>query len=219
MKKVNWVNLTIVVLLVMIMLSTTCGKGRLKGFFCNKGGDTISVKIDSVINVYDTTIVFVPVPVKVTLPGPGAEVHDTLPPIIDYRYAEPCDSTYTKAYFKTVYYKDTLVGRNWRLIKGDTVTQNRITGTSSTVMTYDTTITKTITLTQPKKIIVSYGFNYIARVNDPFYGGGFSLGIKGKNDNQFLLSSGLTRGQPTFLKGLYFQGHAMFPIRLFKKRN
>lgn len=216
MKNFKWWQLVITILVVLLLFSLSCGKGGMKGFFCNKGGDTVSVKRDTIINHDSSTVVFIPVPVKVTAPGEVKwykEVkHDTLPPITSYDYSEPCDSTYTAAYFKTLYYDTTLKGKRWEARQKQTVTQNRIIESSFTMLTYDTTIKETVVLTQSKKIIAYFGISALSKFKDPFYGAGVSLGLKGRNDNIFMATANLSRN------GMIYQGHALFPIRLFNKK-
>ncbi len=216
MKTLKWYHYIIFGLVILLFLTFSCGKGGVKGFFCG-GSDTLSVKVDTITVIEKADTVYVPKIIGVinTIYKPVYKT-DTLESF--EVMIEPADTAaILNRYYQQVYYSDTQRILQGTVIINDTVMENRIRSRGLVTDLKVQTIKETVTITAPKRVVVSYGFNYMARVNDPFYAGGISLGLKGKNDNHFILSTGITRGQGNSLERLLFQGHALFPIRLIKR--
>ena len=206
---IKWQYVALGVLLIVLLLGLRNCKGGGSFFSCN-GPDTISVKKDTVIYRDSVRIVYVPTPIEVIrtkVKWFEKIVHDTLPPIRDYDYALPCDSVAVNAYFKTVIYDTVLDGTRWSARIKDTVTQNRLVGRSISVNTSDTTITNTVTLRQPKRVV-----GYVGLVGQYPFAVGADFSLKGKNDRMYSAGLLLTENN----KFIYQLG-ARFPIRLFPK--
>jgi len=136
-------------------------------------------------------------------------VHDTLEPLVN-----PADTqAILKRFFETAYYKDVRDIKRGTVTIEDTVTQNRIAGRSVKVVVADTTIEKTITLTQPKRIILYWGGNIIGNPNNIIYGAGTDVSLKWQNDMIYGLGVKWLNGHQMF-----YEGKVMFPIRLKKSK-
>lgn len=216
MKNINWYKVGVFVLLgvLLFLLVRGCGKGGGTFFSCNKA-DTISVKKDTVVTYVKGDTVYVPEIIGVTntiYKDKWYTVHDTLETF--ETIIKPADTAkILKDYYATRFYSDTQKLVRGNVIISDSVTRNRITSRRLQSFGTDTTITNTITLTAPKRIILFFGVNAIGSLKDPFHMAGVDLTLKGKNDRMF--SVGANIDQHGTLYGIF--GYKI-PIRLTKKR-
>lgn len=205
------------VALVVFFLIKGCGKGDIGFFGCNHR-DTISVKHDTVITQSKTDTVYEPefVGVANTVYVPKI-LHDTLEidgePVTNTVIEHVDTSAILSRYYQKVFYSDTQRLSRGTVIISDSVYTNRIISRRLQTSNTDTTINNTITLSQPKKLILYFNAESLGNLQQPFYGAGIGLGLKGKNDVIFDAKYWLFRGQ----KPMY-SGGVSLPIRLLKHK-
>jgi len=218
--KINWWKFGVVV--AALAAAFFLGK-------CNeRRAWTKQTGIDTIIHKDTNTQKYKPVPYKVvehdTIPGKPVPyaVHDTTSgqDVITFKdvdtvaILEDC----LRKLYGTAYYDDTVKLKRGMARILDTVTQNRIAGRQVQVFNADTTITKAVVLTQPKRTIVYFSMYANGNRFDivTSAGGGFS--IKNKKDYIYGINIGRVRIWSGEVKtrtvyGLEFK----LPIHLFKK--
>lgn len=147
-----------------------------------------------------------PMPYKITEKGKPYAVHDST---IEFDVIPTDTAAILKRFFDIAYYADSGKSNRSSFLIQDTVTQNRIAGRSVKITTYDTTIVKTVTLTQPKRIIFYTGGSLIFGANN--YGVGADVSLKWQNDMIYGLAIKYLNRHETF-----YEAKVMLPIRLKK---
>lgn len=204
MKAKHWIILGAVI--GIFLLGRTCGiRSVLK-----------TVHIDTIIHKDSEVVKYKPVPYKVVekekvyVKGKDNWLHDTTN-TLEVRI-EPVDTAaILKDYYATVYYDTTLKLKRGTARIRDTVSRNRIQGSSLETFNTDTTIKETTVLHPPGKIIVYWGVDYLANRKYPFYAGGVNLSVKFPKDQ--IITGGILIDRNN---KLIYQGGLKFPIRLLK---
>jgi hypothetical protein len=172
----------------------------------NPKGDTAKVVRDTVLIIEKHDSTYRPQIVNITNPVTYKPylVTDTL------WGSEPTDTAAILAkYYQKVFYSDTQKLSRGKIIISDTVSRNRIESRRLQTFNTDTTITNTITLTQPKRLVVYIGGSVIGNQQHPLYLAGPDLSIKWRDDKI------VTLGMFVNLKGqLFYQTGLKYPIRL-----
>lgn len=129
-----------------------------------------------------------------------------------FNYHDVDSTKILEAFFAERRYKDSINIEYGKVYIYDTVTQNQIVGRRVSTNLSIPTITKTVTLTQPKRTVFYLGVEALASDNYILSATGISAGFKFKNDKYWGLKGMiLTDGKPLY--GL----EVKVPIR-FKKR-
>lgn len=223
MGKTNWykIGFYLCAALVVFLILRSCGGPGGSYFSCNGKRDTIAHKIDTTIKKDSSDTSYVPKVVTIhdTMPGKTSYVpyFDTL--YMDTFYvdrpvtAKIDTAAILKRYYQVLTYSDTQKVKRGKVIINDTVTQNRIVRRGLKTFITDTTIKETVVLSQPKKMILYFGFSAMGDRKDPFNMAGVDLSLKGKNDRQYSIGMNLRNDGHVF-----YEAGVRFPIRLFKKR-
>lgn len=174
-----------------------------------QGSDTLSVKRDTVWKEYKKDTQYIPQPYAVTYYHKIVD-HDT---IEVYKEGIKVDTgRILEQYFATRHYDETLQVQYGSARLKDTVTQNRITG-RSIILTQDIPFVKeTVTMLQPKRVILYFSIGAIGNRNHLPYASGAGLGLKLKNDAMIEGMGYLTGDAPMFGASI------KIPIRLRKQR-
>lgn len=203
---VKWVAIAIVAIVIFLALRR-CGNVTVKPTKI----DTISSKVDMVIHHYDTVVVKVPVPYKVTY-------HDTLEtdgePTIAYLPIDSFPLSIRKMlneYNATKYYKDSLILKYGKVYVNDTLRWNRITGQSIAADLSIPEITRTVTLNAARRTVGLIGGEVLGNKSTPFYAVGASFGLMFRNQKYYGIGALLDKNG-----NVWYSGRAMFPIRLHK---
>lgn len=174
----------VLVAVLLFILIRGCGKGNTAFFGCSHR-DTIRVKYDSVITITKRDTVYTPELVGVSN---TVHVHDTLEipgatTVQQVFISEDVDSAkILKDYFAARFYADTQRLQRGTIIIRDTVTQNRIVSRRLQTSFADSFITKTIVLSQPKKMIFYLTASALGNLHNPVDGVGTGFALKGMND-------------------------------------
>lgn len=214
--KINWFKVFFIIAAIYLLFTwfKSCKAGD--DFFGCSRGDTISVKRDTIIRIDSSNVSYIPIPVHVEVPTvihvPGKDIikyeKETIEIPVDADTAAILQRYYTKRY-----YVDTINrGSAWIRIS-DTVTQNKIVGRGVIVTVRDTLIRETITLTQPKRMVVYFGVSAMGMPKTPFYAIGGQLSLKGKNDKIYGVGAFLNKDGEVM-----YQAEYKIPIRLSKNR-
>lgn len=172
-------------------------------------GDTVRVVRDTVLIIERHDSTYRPSIVNIINPV-------TYKPYIitDTLYGDPSEvdtAAILARYYQKVFYSDTQKLARGRVVIDDTVTTNRITARRVQTYNVDTTITNTITLVQPKKMVVYIGGSLIGSQKYPLYFGGLDLSVKWRDDKIVTLGAFVDkRGK------LFYQTGVKYPIRLSK---
>lgn len=211
--RVSWQKLVIMFVVIataIFLLLRSCGGDV---FSCNKGRDTVSVRVDTLYLPAKIDTHYVPQPYKVVVYKPvlkfrtdTIEYHDG----IDVFYLD-ADSVGAEQYYSVKYYSDTVKIDYGTAVIEDTVTQNQIAGRGVRTTMKIPMLTKTVTLFQPKRNIVYLGFSGTGSKQNFFYSIGTDISLKTKNDRMYTAGVNLTRDNQ-----LLYQGGVKFPIRLKK---
>lgn len=177
-----------------------CGSGNVKP------GSAVTIR-DTIITpgqlVIDTA--YVPKPVKVVVRDTiGYSWHDTM-------FISPGPTNEINRVIHKAYYSDTVKVSYGSVTITDTITDNRIIGRSVNADISVPTVTKTVTLTQPKRAILYGGLNVSGGPQNYLFSLGADLSLKTKNDRIYSAGVSLTRDNQV----LYGIG-MKFPIRLKK---
>jgi hypothetical protein len=181
------------------------------GKSCNSishpGQDTVRIVRDTVLVIERHDSTYKPNIINITNPVTYKPylVTDTL-----FEGAEPVDTAAILArYYQKVFYVDSQKLARGSVVISDSVSRNRIFSRHIQTFNTDTTITNTITLTQPKKLVVYLGGSIIGNQQKPFYLGGLDLSVKWRDDKI------VTLGAFFNIKGqLYYQTGLKYPIKL-----
>lgn len=207
----NWykIGVWVAAAIILVLITRSCGTGGNTFFGCNHS-DTVRIKRDSIITVVQDSLIYTPVPYKVEKPVPYA-VHDTLPGQIVIQSVDT--AAILKQFYEIALYDTTIKLKRSLVRIIDTVTQNRIAARKVLTETADTVITTTITITQPKKMILYFDASIFGNRTYGLNGFGTGLFLKGKND----LIYGIGVNWITHTKPEY-SFKASLPIRLTKNR-
>lgn len=201
---VKYVAIAIVAVVIFLLLKR-CGHGDVKP----AKNDTVKVRIDTVINHYDTVVVKVPVPYKVTY-------HDTLEsePTLTYL---PIDQYPTaiqnmlKEYNATKYFRDSVTVKYGKVVIADTLRWNRITGRSITTEFNIPEITHTVTLSAARRTVGLIGGEVLGNKSTPFYAVGASFGLMFRNQKYYGIGALLDKNG-----NVWYNVKLMLPIRFHK---
>ncbi len=197
----NFKNIFIVCLLTALVIVLLLRK-------CGHGGDTQpTIKIDTVYQKVKGDTVYVP---KVSsiyydrikyVPTNPDLIIDTLylPELID-------TLSILKDYYAHVVYKDTLRNQYGYISVTDTISQNRIKSRQVKTALSIPEVTKTVTLTQPKRAQVYLGANFLGNQSDPLLGYNVNISLKTKRDR--IIEAGYNQfygGQSFYSLGLKFK--------------
>lgn len=205
-KKINWYKIGIfaAIIAAMFLLGRSCG---IKSVLKNEGVDT-TVRKDSVV------IAYIPIPIAIRYDSISYK-HTTeyvtlygAPEII----IEPVDTAnILKDYYASRFYSDTQRLKRGLAIITDTVNRNRITGRRLTITGTDTTITRTIVLKPPRRIVGYLTGSIMGNFKNPISGAGIGFGVKMPNDMTYQMEYKVVNGYRPMI-----EGRVMFPIRLFR---
>jgi len=204
---IKWITILIVAILIFLMFRR-CGHTDVKPV----KNDTVKIKVDTYIHHYDTVVVKIPVPYKITY-------HDTLEvegePVLTYLPIDsfpPVVRKMLNEYNATKYYKDSLNVKYGKVIVSDTLRWNRITGHSIATTFNIPEVTRTITLNAPRRTIGLLGLEAIGNKSTPFYAVGASFGLMFRNQKYYGIGALLDKNGD-----LWYKVNVMLPIRLHKQ--
>lgn len=202
------IKLTIALAIVVLLLWW-------KGCSCNGGGgttrDTISVRVDTFWKQRKDSLVYVPVPYKVTYPGKKIVLHDTLEEYNDLPIDSSAAVRLREKYFATRYY-DTMINVQYGSIwLKDTVTQNRITGRFVELNQQIPEITKTITLQRERRVTLYLSLQAMGNDQTHLFGTGAGIGIMDKRGRYYGANYLVTKDYKNMILA-----EIKIPIRLHK---
>lgn len=189
------------IVIALFLLGRSCG---IKSVTRNTGSDTVVV-------ISRDTVAMQPVVVRVSdsfyvagKPYPVIRYVEGAPVVI----IEPVDTVAILAdYYRTALYDTTVALTRGTARLQDTVTQNRIAGRSIQITGTDTTITRTVTLTPPRRLVGYLDLTGMGGRHDFGLGAGFSLKLP--SDRAYGVGvSYLWNGK------MMYYGRASIPIRL-----
>ena len=172
----NIIILILILGVVFLLLLRKCEGGK---------GQTITkVEYDTVFVTQKKDTSYIPQPYAVYLRGERITNFDTLylPEVVT---DSTCLAYYEvlKDYFSRHYlYTDTVRNQYGYVAINDTITQNKIAGRGTSMNFTIPEITKTITLTQPKRNQVYIGANLLGNKSDVLKGYNVNLSLKTKQD-------------------------------------
>jgi hypothetical protein len=111
-------------------------------------------------------------------------------------------------YYASRFYSDTQNLARGKVIISDTVNQNRIVGRRLQSFGTDTTITKTIVLRPPRKMVGYFTMSAMGNFKKPIAGAGVGFGLKLPNDQTYQVEWKAVYGQRPM-----GEARVMFPIR------
>lgn len=172
----NWLILILVLGVIFLLLLRKCEGG--------KGGQTQTVQIDTTFKrvIHDTSYIPAPYEIfvdKIKYRPVITEKFDTLylPELI-----EADTLLILSKFFQTNKYRDTIKNKYGKIFINDEVTQNRISKREVKTDLLIPEITKTITLTQPKRTQVYLGAGLWGNEKDFLSGYEVNLSLKTKQD-------------------------------------
>lgn len=207
--KIVWVVIA-AGLIGLFLLGRSCG---IKSVTKNTGRDTVTVthadtvpgtpklvgiRYDSLIYRYRDT---------------GSRWYDTLWGVAEV-IINPVDTAALLAdYYASRFYKDSQTIKGATVVINDTVSRNRITGRQIILNRTDTTITNTITLRPPKRIVGYFTTSVAGSFSQPFGSAGVGLGLKMPSDHVIQAEwKYMQTGKPMG------EVRVMWPIRLIKRK-
>lgn len=200
---INWWKIGVIaaVVVALFLLGRSCG---IKSVVKRAGSDTVVV-------ISRDTVAMQPVVVRVSdsfyvagKPYPVIRYVEGAPVVI----IEPVDTAAILAdYYRTALYDTTIALKRGTARLQDTVTRNRIRGRSIQITGTDTTITRTVTLTPPRRLVGYLDITGIGGRHEVGAGVGFSLKLP--SDRAYGVGvSYLWNGK------IVYYGRASIPIRL-----
>jgi hypothetical protein len=175
--------------------------------------DTTNVKRDTVVFVVKTDTIYKIEPefvgVTNTIHVP-TYIHDTLE-TFEVRVDTVKAVTAYPDYMAVRYYSDTQRLARGTVIIQDSVTQNKIKLRRLQTFGTDTTITNTVTLKQPKRLVMYFGVSGMGSQKTPLFGAGMDLSVKWRDDRIFTTGVILNRND------IFYQAGVKWPIRLRKQ--
>lgn len=174
------------------------------------GGEVVKIQRDTTyIKTMDTVLIDNPVPYKVVY-WKEKVLHDTLETI--ETVLQHVDSARIPSqYISTRFYDTTIRVKYGGVRLRDTVTQNRIVGRSVYLDQIIPLVKETVTLTQPKRVVLYFGVQAMGNKENLPYAAGATLDLKLKSDGIIEVGGYLTNDKPMYSFGL------KFPIKLRKK--
>lgn len=207
MVKLNRNNIfSLIVLLIAVIIAFRCGHS------CNRRKPSkpeIKVKTDTVWQKSKQDTFYTPQLVKLipAKPPPPQVLFDTLY-LESFQHIDT--ASILKDYFAKAIYSDTEKIKYGSIIINDTVTQNRIASRGLITNFNIPALTKTVTLTQPKRTQIYFGIDGMSDFKQNVYLG-FSGALRSKNGG--IWEAGALYGND---KNIYFFGSRKFLIT-FKK--
>ena len=181
----KWAAALAIVVLLFIFFRG-CGKGS-SG---KVTADTIRIKQDTFWREQKKDTQYIPKIISVSYPKP-VYIIDSFP-VPEFMKVDT--AAILKDYYATRHYSDTQQVSNGHIIIADDVSRNMITKRKLTTDFSIPEITKTVTITQPKKNVGYIGIEAFGNKNTLFYGTGASLGMKFKNDRYFEIKAAIING-------------------------
>ncbi len=172
----NYIIIGLIAAFVIVLLLLKCG---------NNSQRNTSVKIDTVYKELKGDIVYIPevdtiyYPKNVYVPTNPDLIIDTLylPELIDVDTVN-----ILREYYATALYKDTIRNQYGYIAVIDSISRNRIKSRQVKTALSIPEVTKTITLSQPKRAQVYLGANFLGREDDPILGYNVNVSFKTKRD-------------------------------------
>lgn len=181
---------------------------------CGKGGgekivyrDTVSVRVDTFYKEINADSDYILYPYKIV-------EHDTLTntdTLWGMTYKDVDTAAILHEFFNEKYYYDSMDVMYGKVYVRDTVSQNKIQGRGVSTRLNIPTITKTITLTAPRRATLFLGTDINGNKEFPLYSIGVNAGLMFNNQKYWGVQYSLTR-DGAGLYGLRF----MLPIRTKK---
>lgn len=167
------ISLFVMLCIFLLFKNCKCGNSELK-----------SVRVDTVYKEVKGEVIYVP---KVDSIYFTRNTRELVPyATTDTLYIPELENVDTAAilsdYYKAVIYKDTLRNQYGTITVTDTVSQNRIKGRGVRTNLSIPEITKTITLTQPKRAQVYLGADLFGNEDDYLDGYNVNLSLKTRSD-------------------------------------
>lgn len=201
---------TIIAVLVIILIIVTRIEKCMSGGSNKPVKDTISVRVDTVFVQLKSDTFYTPVPYEtIRYKTDTIETFST-----KYQYL-PVDTTkILKAFFETKHYSDTIeLKPNYGFIfVNDTVSQNRIVKRGVKQNLSLPTVTKTVVLTQPRRVVAYLGLEVLGNKTSPLWGSGVSFGLQ-MRDGKYYGIKGILNTTGQELYGIDFK----LPIRFRKQ--
>ncbi len=202
------VILIIAVLLFLFLKKCNCnGTGK-------RTPDTISVRIDTVTTYVKADTVYVP-----ELVGVSNTIYKYKPvyktDTLEISVVLPTDTAaILKRFYEKAFYRDKQNVAGGTVTIEDTVTQNRITSRRLIANIPSTTITKTVTVAAPKRVVGYFSLSYQGNARTPYGGAGLGFGLKAKNDVIYNAEWKVFSGSNYPM----IEGRVLLPLRLSKHR-
>ena len=172
----NLVIIAIILALVLALFLKRCGNGV---------SDKPTIKIDTVYKEVKGDVTYIP-DVDTIYYTKTKYVPTNPDLIIDTMYLPELIDVDTlailKDYYAHVVYEDTLRNQYGYISVTDTISQNRIKSRQVKTALSIPEVTKTITLTQPKKAQIYLGANFLGNQDDPLLGYNVNISLKTKRD-------------------------------------
>ena len=170
----NLVIIAIILALVLALFLKRCGNGV---------SDKPTIKIDTVYKEVKGDVTYIP-DVDTIYYTKTKYVPTNPDLIIDTMYLPELIDTLSilKDYYAHVVYKDTLKNQYGYISVTDTISKNRIQSRQVKTNLSIPEVTKTITLSQPKRVMIFLGGNILGNESDPLSGYNVNLSLKTKQD-------------------------------------
>lgn len=206
MKNERYFWLGAIAVLIVIIFIQRCSKKPCP--------DVVGVKTDTTrLMIKDTTAWHKPVPInKISSKVQPVQRSSSNGTKEDYTIIAETDTAAILNDYNAIYvYSDTNAVRYGDIIINDTISQNKIKNRQVITNLFIPEVTKTVTLSQPKKAQLYAGINFGATMKDPFGIAGAGLLFKTKNDQLYGASASYT-----FNGQVYYQVHRYWLIKFHK---
>lgn len=202
-ERVYW----IVAGIMLLVFLKACGEGC--RIFSKRPQEVIKIEYDTVYVSVKSDTVYQPIPTT-KYQYITRNKYDTL-----YEFEvriDPVDTAMILAdYYSTYLYSDTQKIKYGTIVVNDTITENKILRRGLKTNLSIPEVTKTVTLTQPKRTIGYIGFSALGSPQQPLHSLGADLSFKLKSDYIFGVGANFTKdGQ------MFYSGQFKIPIRLKK---
>lgn len=198
-------NTTILILFIAVVILLYLQK-------CSGNGDgIISIKTDTVWVHEKKDTQYIPQIVNHYLPGKASKPFEKWDTLYLTELKDVDTAAILQDYFSFNTYADTLKNKYGYVLVSDTITRNKIAGRGVETNLLVPEVTKTITLTQPKRNQVYAGFGLFGNSKD--FAGGYELNLSLKTKQDRILGVGYDQ---------FFNGGGYFKIEyrhkiIFKK--
>lgn len=187
-------NTTILILFIAVVILLYLQK-------CNGNGSGTIIKTDTVWVQEKTDTQYIPQIVNHYLPGKAPKPFEKWDTLYLTEIKDVDTAAILQDYFSFNTYADTLKNKYGYVLVSDTITRNKIAGRGVETNLLVPEVTKTITLTQPKKNQVYAGFGLFGSQKD--FAGGYELNLSLKTKQDRILGVGYDQ---------FFNGGGYFKI-------